>query len=60
MFLHVEKVLAFKVGIARRFTCLDSSSFDRGLDGSRARVRRIEDQRARISLKWPRTKVTIM
>src|ERR1041384_5072626 len=46
IFLHVEKVRAFKVGITRRFACPDSSSFDCGLDRSRARVRRIEDQRA--------------
>src|SRR5688572_24020674 len=46
MFLYVEKVLALKVSVARRFACPDSSSFDRGLDGSRARVRRVENKRA--------------
>src|SRR5688572_20778172 len=46
MFLYVEKVLALKVSVARRFACPDSSSFDRDLDGSRARVRRIENKRA--------------
>src|SRR5688500_9790349 len=46
MFLYVEKVLALKVSVARRFACPDSSSFDRGLDGSRAWVRRVENKRA--------------
>src|SRR6266576_4667928 len=46
VFLHVEKVLALKMSVARCFTCPDSRSFYRGLDGSRAGVRRIEDKRA--------------
>src|SRR5918999_4281412 len=46
MFLHVEKVLALKMSVARRFACPNSSSFDRGLDGSHAGARRIENKRA--------------
>src|SRR5918992_2377673 len=46
VFRYVEKVLALKMSVARRFACPDSSSFDGGLDGSRARVRRIENKRA--------------
>src|ERR1043166_9044263 len=46
IFLYVEKVLAFKVTVARRFACPDSISFDRGLDGNRVRVRRVENKRA--------------
>ena len=44
MFLHVQKVLALEVGVARCFTCPYSTSFDRGLDGSHARVPWIEDK----------------
>src|SRR5580765_872075 len=46
MFLPVEKGLALEEGVAPRFTWPDSRSFDPGLDGSRARVRLIEDKRA--------------
>src|SRR4030095_6977063 len=46
IFLHVEEVRAFEVVVARRFPCPDARSFDRGLDGSHARVPWIEDKRA--------------
>src|SRR5687767_469216 len=46
MFLYIEKVLALEMDVARRFACPDSSSFDRDLNRSRARVRRIENKRA--------------
>jgi hypothetical protein len=60
MFLYVEKVLALKVSVARCFACPDSSSFDRGLDGSRARIRRVENKRAMDIFEMAANKVTIM
>ena len=60
MFLHVDKCRAFKMGIARRFTCPYSPSLDRGLNGSRARVRRCEDSGAVDICEMAADQVTIM